>query len=119
MFCLFPLKEYTIVFIYKLHLVWSSQLVFSNTVIFLGRIWVACTIFCKLKEEDGQKGYYTPRVEFNDFNSDPYFPDGTWCHNDGKQNYYCQQHKCLPKVIIFFFYHYRSLKDLCFILFIL
>ncbi|XP_075215105.1 A disintegrin and metalloproteinase with thrombospondin motifs adt-1-like [Lycorma delicatula] len=62
-----------------------------------GRIWVACTIFCKIKEKSGPSSYYAPRVEFNDFNIDPYFPDGTWCHNDEKQNYYCQQHKCLPQ----------------------
>lgn len=26
-----------------------------------------------------------------------FFPDGTWCHNDGAQNYYCQNHECLPQ----------------------
>lgn len=27
----------------------------------------------------------------------PYFPDGTWCHNDGTKNYYCVRHHCLPE----------------------
>lgn len=28
---------------------------------------------------------------------DPYFPDGTWCHADESQNFYCLQHHCLPE----------------------
>lgn len=24
-----------------------------------------------------------------------YFPDGTWCHNDGNQDYFCQQRTCV------------------------
>lgn len=41
--------------------------------------------------------YYSPRFELNDLGADPYFPDGTWCHADETQNYYCLQHHCLPK----------------------
>jgi len=25
---------------------------------------------------------------------DLFFPDGTWCHNDGKDDFFCQQHQC-------------------------
>lgn len=41
--------------------------------------------------------YYTPRLDLNDLGINPYFPDGTWCHNDDTQNYYCLQHHCLPE----------------------
>lgn len=41
--------------------------------------------------------YYTPRFDLNDLGVDPYFPDGTWCHADDSQNYYCLQHHCLPE----------------------
>lgn len=41
--------------------------------------------------------YYTPRFDLNDLGVDPYFPDGTWCHADESQNYYCLQHHCLPE----------------------
>ena len=27
-----------------------------------------------------------------------YFPDGTWCHNDGQRDFFCQQNECKPKV---------------------
>ena len=56
---------------------------------------MACAIFCRRKD-NGQ--YYTPRLDLNDLGVDPYFLDGTWCHNDGKHNYYCQNHHCLPEV---------------------
>lgn len=23
-----------------------------------------------------------------------FFPDGTWCHNDGRRDFYCQNHVC-------------------------
>lgn len=26
----------------------------------------------------------------------PFFPDGTWCHNDGKKDYYCLARTCQP-----------------------
>ncbi|KAL0279016.1 UNVERIFIED_CONTAM: hypothetical protein PYX00_000661 [Menopon gallinae] len=58
------------------------------------RLWMACAVFCKRKDADM---YYTPRIELNDLGTDPYFPDGTWCHNDGLTNYYCLQHHCLPE----------------------
>lgn len=41
--------------------------------------------------------YYTPRFDLNDLGIDPYFPDGTWCHADETQNFYCLQHHCLPE----------------------
>lgn len=58
------------------------------------RPWMACAIFCRRKDI---ASYYTPRVELNDLGLDPYFPDGTWCHTQEGQNYFCRQHHCLPE----------------------
>lgn len=58
------------------------------------RPWMACAIFCRRK--DGGS-YYTPRIELNDLGLDPYFPDGTWCHVEEGQDYFCRQHHCLPE----------------------
>ncbi|XP_031825468.2 ADAMTS metallopeptidase stall [Nomia melanderi] len=58
------------------------------------RPWMACAIFCRRKDI---ASYYTPRVELNDLGLDPYFPDGTWCHAEQGQNYFCRQHHCLPE----------------------
>lgn len=58
------------------------------------RMWMGCAVFCR-RSSGG--GFYAPRVELNDVGRDPYFPDGTWCHNDGNQDYYCLQHHCLPE----------------------
>ncbi|KAJ2947773.1 hypothetical protein O0L34_g9553 [Tuta absoluta] len=58
------------------------------------RMWMGCAIFCR-RASGG--GFYAPRVELNDAGLDPYFPDGTWCHHDGSQDYYCLQHHCLPE----------------------
>lgn len=58
------------------------------------RPWMACAIFCRRK--DGSS-YYTPRIELNDLGLDPYFPDGTWCHTEQSENYFCRQHHCLPE----------------------
>ncbi|CAG5100413.1 Similar to adt-1: A disintegrin and metalloproteinase with thrombospondin motifs adt-1 (Caenorhabditis elegans) [Cotesia congregata] len=60
----------------------------------IGRPWMACAIFCRRKDI---ASYYTPRIELNDLGVDPYFPDGTWCHNENNQNYFCLQHHCLPE----------------------
>lgn len=62
------------------------------------RPWMACAIFCRRKDI---ASYYTPRVELNDLGLDPYFPDGTWCHVEEGQNYFCRQHHCLPESIRF------------------
>jgi len=56
--------------------------------------WVACTIFCQQK---GLFSYYDARLELLDFGINPYFPDGTWCHNKDGQDYYCRKHYCLPE----------------------
>ncbi|XP_012551184.1 A disintegrin and metalloproteinase with thrombospondin motifs adt-2 [Bombyx mori] len=58
------------------------------------RMWMGCAIFCR-RASGG--GFYAPRVELNAAGLDPYLPDGTWCHNDGKHDYYCMQHHCLPE----------------------
>ena len=58
------------------------------------RPWTACAVFCRRKDT---ASYYTPRIELNDLGLDPYFPDGTWCHREKGQDYFCQQHHCLPE----------------------
>lgn len=58
------------------------------------RMWMACTIFCRRKDNGA---YYTPRLELNDLGVDAYFPDGTLCHHDSLQNFYCLRHHCLPE----------------------
>lgn len=63
---------------------------------------MGCAVFCR---RAASGGFYAPRVELNDAGLDPYFPDGTWCHHDGSQDYYCLQHHCLPEVR-------RSLRNL-------
>ncbi|XP_067213581.1 A disintegrin and metalloproteinase with thrombospondin motifs adt-2-like isoform X2 [Linepithema humile] len=55
--------------------------------------WIACTIHCprrKLSTDD-------VHLEMLSFRIDPYLPDGTWCHNENGQDYYCRQHYCLPE----------------------
>ncbi|XP_067204166.1 A disintegrin and metalloproteinase with thrombospondin motifs adt-2-like isoform X2 [Linepithema humile] len=56
--------------------------------------WKACTIHCRQKNSST---LYAPRLEMIDLNIDPYFPDGTWCHQKDGENYYCRQHYCLPE----------------------
>merc|ERR1711970_1601088 len=58
------------------------------------RLWQACAIYCKRSDTGG---WYTPRLELNDLPISPYFPDGTFCHDDGSTKYYCQKHMCLEK----------------------
>lgn len=59
------------------------------------RLWMPCAIFCR---RSNTTSYFTPRVELNDLGLNPYYPDGTFCHKEGKENYYCIQHHCLPEV---------------------
>nr|XP_012220755.1 PREDICTED: A disintegrin and metalloproteinase with thrombospondin motifs 2-like [Linepithema humile] len=56
--------------------------------------WKACTIHCHIKDSPTP---YAPRLELLSIDIDPYFPDGTWCHNKDGQNYYCRQHYCIPE----------------------
>nr|XP_012224546.1 PREDICTED: A disintegrin and metalloproteinase with thrombospondin motifs 3-like [Linepithema humile] len=56
--------------------------------------WIACTIHCAQKNFSS---YFALRKELLNFGIDPYFPDGTWCHKEGDQNYYCRFHHCLPE----------------------
>ena len=55
---------------------------------------MACAVFCRRKDWGV---YYTPRLDLNDLGVDAYFPDGTWCHHDSQQSYYCLRHHCLPE----------------------
>ncbi|XP_012230166.2 A disintegrin and metalloproteinase with thrombospondin motifs adt-2-like isoform X1 [Linepithema humile] len=56
--------------------------------------WKACTIYCRKKTSSD---YYAPRQEMLNIGVDTYFPDGTLCHKEDGQNYYCRQHHCLPE----------------------
>lgn len=58
------------------------------------RPWMACAIFCRNPKN---QAYYAPRVELNDLGLDAYFPDGTWCHEEKGEDYYCMRHHCLPE----------------------
>lgn len=67
------------------------------------RLWMPCVIFCKRKNTSS---YYTPRLELNDLGIDPYYPDGTLCHREQNENFYCIQHHCLPEVINYAVFKY-------------
>ncbi len=52
----------------------------------------ACTVYCK---QGRTPDLYSPQTEFADNPSiNLFFPDGSWCHNDGTVNYHCVQHVC-------------------------
>jgi len=55
------------------------------------RPWQACTVYCR--KGDSEK-WMSPRGAE--------FPDGTWCHNDGAQDFFCRNHVCLPRNHSFF-----------------
>jgi hypothetical protein len=58
----------------------------------------ACRIYCK--KAKGKKGYYSPavRVAGSERSKElAYFPDGTYCHSDGKKDYYCLNDNCLAE----------------------
>lgn len=59
------------------------------------RLWMPCAIFCKRKNTNS---YFTPRAELHELGLNPYFPDGTLCHREGKENFFCIQNHCLPEV---------------------
>ena len=60
--------------------------------------WTACTIFCEQKHIPNiSSRFYSPYEELLNIHGDPYFPDGTWCHYQDGQNYYCRHHYCLPE----------------------
>lgn len=59
------------------------------------RLWAPCAIFCKRKNS---LGYFAPRVELNEKGISGYYPDGTFCHREGDENFYCVQNHCLPEV---------------------
>ena len=53
----------------------------------------ACTIYCE-RFMNGE--WFNPQEYL--VNSDDislYFPDGTWCHNDGSRDYYCLKNNCV------------------------
>jgi len=59
------------------------------------RLWMGCAVFCRHK---ASRSYYSPRFELNQLRINPYFPDGTLCHRQDNENFYCLQHHCLPEV---------------------
>jgi len=56
------------------------------------RVDTACTIHCRMTKNGA---WYAPVLELNDLDTSVYFPDGTWCHNDGDSDYYCRDHQCV------------------------
>ena len=63
---------------------------------FLFRPEKSCTIYCK---QVRTPEYTSPQLYLTESDGvDLFFPDGTLCHNDGNQNYYCL--RC--------YYHYRG-----------
>lgn len=76
---------------------YGKQMVYNSD-----KPWEACTIFCRTKpDEDNVTIYYAPFLELTYINKrySPYLPDGTWCHTENGQNYYCRNHLCLPESI--------------------
>ncbi|XP_067213551.1 A disintegrin and metalloproteinase with thrombospondin motifs adt-2-like isoform X2 [Linepithema humile] len=60
--------------------------------------WIACTVYCRCTVTFSTLyEHCTPGLGKFSFDIDPYFPDGTWCHNKDGQDYYCRQHYCLPE----------------------
>lgn len=71
----------------------EMQLILKKNVLSITeRQWQSCAVYCKMKSGT----WYTPRQEFNDMGIDTFFPDGTWCHSDGRSDYFCQNRLCLP-----------------------
>ncbi len=67
----------------------------TSTNLLADRPWQSCAIFCKRSDRDG---FYTPRLELNSLaNVSAYFPDGTWCGNDGQKDLYCLQRSCVSQ----------------------
>ena len=61
---------------------------------FLFRPEKSCTIYCK---QVRTPEYTSPQLYLTESDGvDLFFPDGTLCHNDGNQNYYCLKHQCIP-----------------------
>lgn len=67
------------------------------------RVWMSCAIFCKRKNTNS---YFTPRVELNELGVNPYYPDGTLCHQEGNEKFYCIHHHCLPEVKFYLSYSF-------------
>nr|XP_012230574.1 PREDICTED: A disintegrin and metalloproteinase with thrombospondin motifs 4-like [Linepithema humile] len=56
--------------------------------------WIACIVHCQQKDSSTIDAL---RLKMLNLNINPYFPDGTWCHEKDGQDYYCRQHFCLPE----------------------
>ena len=53
----------------------------------------ACTIYCE-RFMNGE--WFNPQEHLvNSEDISLYFPDGTWCHNDGSRDYYCLKNNCV------------------------
>ncbi|TRY70360.1 hypothetical protein TCAL_01165 [Tigriopus californicus] len=52
--------------------------------------WISCAIFCKTDHRQ----WYSPRRELG---RQAFFQDGIWCHNNGREDFYCQKNLCLPE----------------------
>lgn len=63
---------------------------------------LACTVFCELTQNNDDGITYYAVVEdsaYKDTLIDPYLPDGTWCHAEKDQNYFCRKHRCVMESI--------------------
>jgi hypothetical protein len=55
----------------------------------------ACTIYC---EQSRSHEFLSPQPYFGEKDDiDLFFPDGTWCHNDGSEDYFCLKHQCISE----------------------
>lgn len=54
---------------------------------------MACSIYCK---RTNSSFYFSPKIHLNELGLNPYYPDGTLCHSEGKVRYYCINARCLP-----------------------
>lgn len=59
------------------------------------RIEQACTIYCA---QVRSTEYLSPQPYFGERDDiDLYFPDGTWCNNDGSEDFFCLKHQCVSE----------------------
>ncbi|XP_067217200.1 A disintegrin and metalloproteinase with thrombospondin motifs 19-like isoform X2 [Linepithema humile] len=65
----------------------------SQAVYDVEKPWMACIIICQQKNPI----IYNSHLEMLDRGFNPYFPDGTLCHRENGQDYYCRKHYCLPE----------------------
>ena len=54
------------------------------------------TLFCIFQSRSHE--FLSPQPYFGEKDDiDLFFPDGTWCHNDGSEDYFCLKHQCISE----------------------